>query len=1310
MPVPTTSSPPAAESDREDNTDDYDGHVSDGNTTSDDDDDDSPAVPDRRARLRSLVQEYHREEEIHDLLEEQSDLARHHRRTGSKDGESESDESELSASEPGPPRNEFVDDYASDEDEAEPAPCGDPPDSAPELCLPCTPQTRAEGEAYLEALTRFTESIVSESYHRHGRSGPLDFPEEWKSGRPTYYNDSDLDPELQVQAKNLDLDRLTRSFQSHNCNACCFKTGTKYCRFHYPKAIILATGFKDGILYGQRLDTNCNNHNKAMLSVLRSNQDIKWLSTGVDAKATIFYITDYVTKSELSHIQTVTLLKIALDKIDEDKYGKGTPQAAGLNDAENIARQRLFTFLNTMDTDVERSGQWCTLVLLGLPLEYKSHAFRHFNTMSFCRHVQLANATNDDGEDDFEEDATPIINLKDPDAPVTFTNQFGDYHNRIEVKTDRLFPRTDALHLRTPYDETSNNTSQEIEVAQMDPYQYVSRVTKVPLPKPVPDKMPANHVRFPSDHPQHATHVQVVHDDSNPRIPSPIPVMPGFVLPLRTEDPEKYGLTLLSLLTPYDDPSELKDENSTWIDSFDKYMGQIEVLDPHRFSRTTEIITNMTCITSGRGAQLVERIERERLRQEQELIPSVADGPNDYEPGDDDFNSDPTPLDGPAVPSSVYDSLPRRGPLSVMKNSDLSASIDLYSSVHPSVDKLAKSLPKNPRPTQASDVAQISLEKIVLQNQSKQFAKLLMEAKNLTYKAADPGSLPVDRHWIKNIVLENDLDTEQEAAFLTMAMHVLEVRLWELSQSDDLDGVRPTKPSQMIFYMGGEGGTGKSKVLLVFTTFLTHLKLRHTLRIGAPTGVAAGYVNGSTIDSMLNFSNESTMAPVTDTLRKKFATASILFLDEISMLGCAKLQRISTRLSAIKDVKEPFGGMTVILAGDFYQLQPIGGCPLFRAPAVTQAKNFTIAMQGYMTFLKVTHVVFLTNQYRMAKDPSYKDFVNRYRHGEQDPVKDEAYLKKRQITADNPLRTGHLKKSPEDPVIIVDGNKDRYTINIKKAEALANATGQKLLYSVAEDRCSTNKLTATSRYDLLVMGDGGNTQYLAGVLPLVIGMPAMLKHNIGTEMRLANGTIGTIVKIILDPREEVDYSDLTTPHYLRYQPTLHVHFPGSDFQLDGLPPNVLPINNTFGVQSRTASFTYTKSIQGVKVKMNITRKQLWILPAFAITHYTSQGRSVDAAIIDLSKTTADQAEAPYVKLSRLRTGKFLGIQGDWLPTVWETKPDAVMTKYISNKLKTKERKTLANVPSKKAFQQITKAINLLVHGPPKRSRRRQNTP
>ena len=1154
-------------------------------------------------------------------------------------------------------------------------------------------QERTEGAAYLDDLARYYEEIIKQGKSKFERRvGDGDWPENWKSTRPGYYEENDATTEEsaanQRHAKYVDLERLATSFQTHRCNACCFKTGTKHCRFHYPKPIIVATGFKDGVLYGKRLESRCNNHNETILSVLRSNHDVKLLTTGVDSKATIFYITDYVTKSELSHIQSVTLLKVAIDKLDENKYDRPTPQVDGFNEAENKARQRLFTILQVMDTDVERSGQWCTLVLLGMPLEYKSHTFRSFNTRSFILHCQQAHANEVTVVDDFEESATPIINIDDPDAAVEFTNAFCDYDLRSSVETIRLYPRTSATHLYSPFEETITNSSFEVEVAQLSPYEYTSRVTKLKMNDPTAKKRPANHVRYHPTHPQHDTHVQILRDVSNPRIPSPIPVLLGFSIPLREEDPERYGLSLLSLLTPYDSSCNLKEANQTWIDAFDKYMRQIEIVDPHRWARTMEIIENMNSITSGRGQQLVERVERERLKQAQGLAkPSDIDGPNDFGGvADDDFNNAPDSMNGQMLSEFVYESLPEDGPLAGLPNKLNDSVMDLYSEVHPSVDKVCESLMNKAGPTGPSNESESNANDERLKGLARDYTAILQAAKDATHNTPVRETITVPPDWVRSIISTEGLDDKQRAAFLTIAMHIIQMELWEINQALPTFGEAMEKPEQMIFYLGGEGGTGKSKVLLAFTNFLLKLKLRHALRIAAVTGVAAGHVGGSTIDSLFGFGpqdKDNTVTPANDRLRKKFASASILFIDEVSMIGCKEVHKISQRLMEIKGNKEKFGGLTVILAGDFYQLQPIGSTPLFQSPLANRDENLTKASQGYLTFQQVTHAIFLEKQYRMAGDPVYKSFVSRYRHGEQRPKEDEKYLRERLLTPNNTLQTGHLKDCPEDPVIIVDGNGLRYRINLKKATALAKATKQKLLFSVAIDKCGTHVLTNPIRYELLTMGDGCNSGYGAGLLPLVLGMPVMLKNNIGTELCLANGTIGVVIQIDVDYREVVDYNDLATPHYLRYQPTVYVHFKEAEslFHLEGLPKGVLPMNKNFGYQSRKMSFLFRKKMKGVDVRATITRKQLWILPAFAITVNSSQGRSLHSAIIDLSEQKQDRAERAYVKLSRLMRGKFLAIQGTWSRLMWKAKPNEAMIQYVQQKLLSKEKNTLANVPT-----------------------------
>jgi len=64
--------------------------------------------------------------------------------------------------------------------------------------------------------------------------------------------------------------------------------------------------------------------------------------------------------------------------------------------------------------------------------------------------------------------------------------------------------------------------------------------------------------------------------------------------------------------------------------------------------------------------------------------------------------------------------------------------------------------------------------------------------------------------------------------------------------------------------------------------------------------------------------------------RERLAGVEYVFIDEISMVACHELFAISSRLAGIFNIHDmPFGGVNIILAGDFAQLPPTKGNPLY---------------------------------------------------------------------------------------------------------------------------------------------------------------------------------------------------------------------------------------------------------------------------------------------------------------------------------------------------------------------------------------------
>ena len=106
----------------------------------------------------------------------------------------------------------------------------------------------------------------------------------------------------------------------------------------------------------------------------------------------------------------------------------------------------------------------------------------------------------------------------------------------------------------------------------------------------------------------------------------------------------------------------------------------------------------------------------------------------------------------------------------------------------------------------------------------------------------------------------------------------------------------------------------------------------------APTGTAAFNINGQTLHSAFslpfgNLSNyQSLNADALYKMRTAFKDLKVLFIDEISMVGPNQLLYIHRRLVDLTGCKEPFGGISILVSGDHYQLSPVKQKAVFKQP------------------------------------------------------------------------------------------------------------------------------------------------------------------------------------------------------------------------------------------------------------------------------------------------------------------------------------------------------------------------------------------
>jgi len=129
-------------------------------------------------------------------------------------------------------------------------------------------------------------------------------------------------------------------------------------------------------------------------------------------------------------------------------------------------------------------------------------------------------------------------------------------------------------------------------------------------------------------------------------------------------------------------------------------------------------------------------------------------------------------------------------------------------------------------------------------------------------------------------------------------------------------------------FLTGSAGTGKTFTLEKFITLAKDSGKR--VAITASTGIAATHINGITIHSWSgigikrSFDELNLQKLIRDpNLWCRITYTDVLIIDEISMLHPSQLEMINKICKQFRDSDEPFGGIQVVLCGDFFQLPPV---------------------------------------------------------------------------------------------------------------------------------------------------------------------------------------------------------------------------------------------------------------------------------------------------------------------------------------------------------------------------------------------------
>ena len=139
-----------------------------------------------------------------------------------------------------------------------------------------------------------------------------------------------------------------------------------------------------------------------------------------------------------------------------------------------------------------------------------------------------------------------------------------------------------------------------------------------------------------------------------------------------------------------------------------------------------------------------------------------------------------------------------------------------------------------------------------------------------------------------------------------------------------------------IFVTGG-AGVGKSVSLRAIVTTLKEEHGDDVVAVGAPTGIAAMNVDGVTVHAIAGLPPKIFPERASDKADERFKVMKALVLDEVSMLSIEMFEWLDNHMREARGDASPFGGVQLVLFGDFFQLPPVGQAALIFESAAWRA-------------------------------------------------------------------------------------------------------------------------------------------------------------------------------------------------------------------------------------------------------------------------------------------------------------------------------------------------------------------------------------
>ncbi|KAJ3565934.1 hypothetical protein NP233_g7319 [Leucocoprinus birnbaumii] len=1075
--------------------------------------------------------------------------------------------------------------------------------------LPSTFDALLSEELFRERVVRYVGSVMHADIDGLDTAGILAMPtvHDVSFSRPIDPEDDDYDKLRKLREKN-----LARSLQLHTCSthACLQKkNGRLACKRGVPFDCAEQDWVaSDGRLGPKRHCSRLNNWNPSTLVAAGCNNDLKVITHGPETKDATFYMSDYQSKGSQNTSYNISALLG-----ERIRYHLREEQDCA--DIGASAKRLLTRCLNSLNRLQEFGGPQIASVLLDLPDRYISH--HHVSIFMDAMRSALKLQFPDLNFWVPSQSCNKVIFI---DRDVELRDQLRDYQYRGDALGDYSFYQfLINTYEGDPLPDNFQPSARGRNVHERIPYRAGVHPRKCRL------------VRKPG----HETHPNFIGK--------------WFPRNNRPEEAEEHAAMMLMLFRPWRLLTDLKPPFATFSDQYQAFLETASDAVRRKIDNIQYYHQGMDRRSVRHSDAVVTLSEDQEARQRREEAQECG-GPQPRVVTEASLEFAQRERRNAKLISFGEKAIEigrRQGIFRVLADPDVSL---LSRSGCISQELLARLRSWNAR------LQTITFETA---SQSDVSSSSLAPPPHLSVDVAPWNAQPVLNPHLQVIHVPRRQASSRPSL---RALRADQRLVHDIVESQLLKHLNKEPTEQLLMLCLGEGGTGKTKIIREITATYREHGHPEWLSRTATSGVAATLIEGETLHGWLGFGSVlpagnqwmSKASASTESKRsRKILNRRLLIIDECSMLT-SRLLCLTSQLtdyvrrrggSGNDTSSQPFGGLDVILFGDFHQFPPVprSGMPLYEPSKKEQD------MLGHQIYLQFTTVVILKEQMRL-QDPRWLAFLKRLRVGGCNTA-DMGLLRRLTLTNPECVQPDYSNGPWANPVLVTSRHAVKDAWNKEALIKHCSQTNQIWYICPAFDTVKNRRPTLEEQ-EIIIKGLSDDFP-LEEEIQIAVGAQVLVEMNIATEAGLANGTRGTVMEIVLDEHEgQLSIAGdgscrLTYPPALIWfkpeNPCVHV--------FDLSKPGLLPVTPT--------SQRFSIAVQG---QDNVAgkRTQLPLVLAYAFTDYKSQGQTLEAVLVDLAHPPDRGVRltpiSAYVALSRVKDSHFLRILRDFDESLFTTPP------------------------------------------------------